>query len=104
MLARISHASEKSGLTSPGMDLQIPSLARNLEPTLCVGTWNPRQSVGEEGNGQGRPFPDHFSPRAKRAGEKYGLGSAEKSNKEIYFLMLELRAEPEPATSFRRKL
>ena len=72
-LTRISHASEKSGLTSPGMDLQIRSLATNLEPTECVGAAGPAHSVGEEGNGQGRPFSDHFSRERERACEKYKL-------------------------------
>ena len=76
-LAGISHESEKARLTSPGMDLQIRGLATNLEPTECVGAAGPAHSVGEEENGQGRPFSDHFSRERERACEKYRLGRKE---------------------------
>ena len=55
------------------MDLQIRRLATNLEPTECVGAAGPAHSVGEEENGQGRPFSDHFSRERERACEKYRL-------------------------------
>ncbi len=40
---------------------------RNLEPTVCVGTMGPIQTVGDEERGHAWPFSDHFSRRAQRA-------------------------------------
>jgi hypothetical protein len=38
-----------------------------LEPTVCVGTMGPTQTVGDKETGHGWPVSAHFSRRAQRA-------------------------------------
>ncbi len=40
---------------------------RNLEPTVCVGTMGPTQTIGAEERDPGWPLSDHFPRRAQRA-------------------------------------
>jgi hypothetical protein len=64
-LDRILHESAMFGLTSAWMHLQIlQAQRRNLEPTFCVGTMGPTQTVGDKETDQGRPVSAHFSRRA----------------------------------------
>jgi len=49
---------------------------RNLEPTDCVGTMGPAQSVGDKKIGQGWPmFPTIFHGERSELREKYGLAT-----------------------------
>ncbi len=48
---------------------------RNLEPTVCVGTMGPTQTVGDVERGYGWLLSDHFHGKRSELREKYGLRS-----------------------------